>query len=370
MQLRSRRRVLRDLALTSVSALFAARVRATEGQEWQDGADSNWAATLAAGRKEGTLVLGAPAQVSTALGQAFERDTGIAVQSLGGLNAAHSARLRTELQAGKVTIDVLLGGAQDLDFIDELRPLKPQLTLPKVTDGKYWRSNHIKWVDTPQKYMAQGAEYVGGWIIVNATVVKPETLVSWQHLLQPKYTGRIACYDLFLPGPGQSVGSWLMDLFGTEYLTKLFISQKVTFTTDPNLLIEWVARGKCDIALGGIQISVERFRRQGFDGIIVPVLLRDGPGYLTGGFSCLHMPQGLPHPNAATVFSNWYFSKPGAKVYSSIMLESSRRTDVPVAQTLDYILPKDGISYIDINTQVAYQQRPAKLAALKAALQR
>lgn len=316
------------------------------------------------------MVLAAPAQVSDALGRAFERDTGIAVQSLGGLNTSHSARLETELQAGKVTIDVLLGGAQDLEFIDQLRPLDTEFMLPNATAPRYWRGGSIKWVDDAKRYMAQATEYVGGWVVINTGAVKLEALSSWYDLLAPRYAGRLACYDPQIPGPGQALGAWLIDLFGAEFLTKLYIGQKIVYTTDPNQLIEWIARGKYDVALGGIQVSVERFRKQGFGGIIAPLVLKDGPGYLTGGYSCLHMPQGLPHPNAAAVFANWYFAKPGAQVYSAIMLESSRRLDVPLDRALDYILPKDGVDYLDVNTQRSFQQRPAKLAALRAALQR
>lgn len=166
------------------------------------------------------------------------------------------------------------------------------------------------------------------------------------------------------------MGTWFLELYGLDFVTELFVGQQIAFTADPNLLVEWVVRGKYDIALGGIQVSLEKFRDEGFRDAIKPILPQEAPGYVTGGYSVLKMPQGLPHPNAATVFLNWFLSKPGAVAYSQAMLETSRRLDVKTAAALDYIVPRDSVKYIDIYNETAYRNRPGQLVALKAALQR
>ena len=80
---------------------------------------------------------------------------------------------------------------------------------------------------------------------------------------------------------------------------------------------------------------------------LVPADLKDAPGTLSGGFSVVLMPKGAPHPNAATVFLNWFASQPGQEAFSRAMAEISRRTDVPGGALPSYIVPKPGVDYQD-----------------------
>jgi ABC-type Fe3+ transport system substrate-binding protein len=54
-----------------------------------------------------------------------------------------------------------------------------------------------------------------------------------------------------------------------------------------------------------------------------------------------------PHPNAATIFANWFISKPGEEMYDKVQNTPSRRTDVHIASVPDYLYPKPGAAYID-----------------------
>jgi ABC-type Fe3+ transport system substrate-binding protein len=86
----------------------------------------------------------------------------------------------------------------------------------------------------------------------------------------------------------------------------------------------------------------------------------DGPGCLVGGFSVLKIAKGAPHPNAATVFLNWYASRPGQKAYSEAMDEPSRRLDVK-GDFPSYILPKPGVKYLDQYSEPWYLKERPKL---------
>ncbi len=369
----SRRRIIggaAGLAAALAMPAIVPRAAATADEDdWQAGAGADWAKVLAAGQSEGTVVVGAPGIAGQAMIDPFKRDTGITLELFGGTPNAITSRVEAELQAKRVTIDVILGGQAELAFLDQLRPLDTELLLPTVTDGQYWRNGRIKWVDTENRKLVQGTEYVAGWLIVDAEAVKDSDITAWKDLLDPKYQGRIGAYDPLIPGPGFACGTWLIGLFGADFVTNLFIKQKIGYTPDTNLLVEWVARKKYDIALGGIQAALQQFRDQGFRDTVKPLLPYDAPGYLTGGYSVLKMPQGLPHPNAATVFLNWYLSKPGATAYSTVMLESSRRIDVKLTEVLSYIVPHNGVNYVDVYNETAYRKRPEQLVALKAALQ-
>jgi ABC-type Fe3+ transport system substrate-binding protein len=365
----SRRTIIGGAAgLAASLAMPAIVTRAAADDDWQDGAGADWAKVLAAGRSEGSVVVGAPGIAGQAMVDPFKRDTGITLELFAGSPNAITSRVQAELEAKRVTIDVILGGQAELAFLDRLRPLDSELLLPKVNGGQYWRNGRIKWVDSENRKLVQATEYVAGWLVVDTEAVKDSDITSWKNLLDAKYQGRVGSYDPLIPGPGFACGTWLIGLFGADFVTDLFIKQKIGYTPDTNLLVEWVARKKYDIALGGIQAALETFRDQGFRDTIKPLLPYDAPGYLTGGYSVLKMPQGLPHPNAATVFLNWYLSRPGATAYSNVMLESSRRIDVKLPEVLSYIVPHNGINYVDVYNETAYRKRPEQLVALKAAL--
>src|SRR6185369_8321085 len=53
-----------------------------------------------------------------------------------------------------------------------------------------------------------------------------------------------------------------------------------------------------------------------------------------------------PHPNAATVFLNWFLTRPGQEAFHRPHLYPSLRTDVPREYVPEYILPKPQLEYV------------------------
>ena len=318
---------------------------ASQAADWQAGGGPAWDTVLAAGRQEGTVVVGGPAFLAELMSSSFKRDTGITLEWIGATGSELSARLAQETAAGNVTIDGKLGGAQELfsDYKTMLEPIAPKLILPGVTGGTNWRGGSTNWYDADKQYMFKGSEYVFGWIIVNADEVDPATIKTWDDLLKPEFKGKIASGDITGPSPGQGAAHGVFNYKGMDFVKSLYVDQDVTFTTDNAQLVEWAARGTYPIVLGSIQSQVERFKAEGFN--LVPVLPEDGPGYLTSGFSVLMSPKGAPHPNAAQVFMNWYASQPGATAYETVMLETSARVDVTTPKLPDYVKPVEGKDY-------------------------
>lgn len=317
--------------------------------EWQAGADDKWRTVLAAAKKEGKVVVSGFPALAKPFTEEFKRDTGIELEYLGGSTSELSARLRREAKSNNLTIDISLGGGSELLTLYPeglLEPVKPQMMLPGVTDPAKWHGGKTKWVDNESVYLFQGSNWVHAWPVMNSTLVPEGSVTSWKDLLKPEFKGKIVAFDPRSGGPGESAAAYLADTFGIEFLTQLYIGQGVTYTRDNRQLIEWLARGSNAIALGGVQISIEQFRTQGIKNLYVPEM-KDGPGSVVGGFSVLKQAKGAPHPNAATVFINWYASKPGQEAYTRTMLETSTRTDVEVAQVPDYVKPKPGTKYLD-----------------------
>ena len=317
--------------------------------DWQDGAGPAWANVLSAAKKEGKVVIAGHPALARPFSEGFKRDTGIDLEYLGGNPRELTARFSRELRSESSTIDIMLGGGSEiLNLYPEGRlvSVKAQLLLPGVLDPKNWQNGAIKWMDKQGEYFFQGANWVHAWALVNSQLVPPASLRSWKDLLKPEFKGRIAAYDPRSGGQGQAAAAYLAHTFGIDFVKALYAGQEVVFTRDGRQLVEWLVRGSHAIALGAVQIDVESFRARGFRTLAVPEL-SDGPGLLTGGFGLLKQGKGSPHPNAATVFINWYASKPGQEAYARVMLEPSTRSDVAVPGMPDYVIPKTGVQYVD-----------------------
>jgi ABC-type Fe3+ transport system substrate-binding protein len=335
---------------------------------WQDGATPDWERVLSAARAEGQITVAGFPLLQEKMSAAFKRDTGIQLNFLASNTAEQSARLEAEARARNLTIDILLGGGRELAPMMTdglLEPIAPQLLLPGVSP-RHFREGRLKWIDNSSKYLLQGAEYVFGWMLVNKDKIDVERIKTWKDLLDPIYRGKIASYDVRTPGPGQGSAAWIYNMFGIDYIKAFFLDQQVRFTTDNRQLVEDVARGTMPIAFGTIQSEVERFRKAGFANLAV-VLPEDIPGYLTGGYSVLKQAKGVPHPNAATVFINWYMSRPGQEVYESVMMETSRRTDVKTSLP-HYLVPRPGVKYYEAFNEDEYFSRFNVVKLVSAAL--
>jgi len=335
--------------------------------DWQAGAPAELSRVLEVARTEGQVTVAGFPLLAEKMSAAFKRDTGIQLNFLGGNTGDQSARLEAEVRAKNMTIDILLGGGRELGLLKEglMEPILPQLMLPSVApqnfhDGKY------KFVDNAGQYLLQGASYVFGWLTVNTDIVKPGEIKTWKDLLDPKYRGKIASYDVRFPGPGQGASTWLYRKFGIEFIKELFLGQQVKFSVDNRALMEGVVRGTNPILFAGIQIEVERFKAN-FKNIAV-VLPEDAPGYVTGGYSALKQARGVPHPNAAKVFINWYVSKPGQETYESVMMEVSRRIDVNTGVPAYLVPGRSGIEYIDDYNENYYASRGAVIKLINDAL--
>lgn len=316
--------------------------------DWQDGAPAEWQTVLKQAKIERKVVVVGRPDLAKPFAENFQRDTGIELEFLGGQGKELSSRILREVRSGKVTLDVILGGASDISFVGQgyMQPIMPQFLLPNVTDRRNWAEGRLKWMDKSETYMFIAGEYIFGWPVFNSNIVKPGEITSWQDLLKPQYKGKIAAWDPRSSGPGLAAASYLAELFGIDFVKQLYIGQDVTYAREGRQLIDWAARGTHAIVLGALPLEVERFRTSGIKHLSV-VNLADGPGTLLGGSAVMWLPKGGPHPNATTVFVNWFASNRGQQIYSDVWETPSRRTDVHNPSIPDYVIPKDGIHYLD-----------------------
>ncbi|HEY4134392.1 MAG TPA: extracellular solute-binding protein [Alphaproteobacteria bacterium] len=318
-------------------------------EDWQAGAGEDWKKVMEAARKEGKVVVGGRAALGQPLIDAFKRDTGLNIDFLSGEGRDITSRIEREARSGNVTIDFVLGGAGvGIGMMNEkqLTALKPQLMLPSVTDGKNWIDGKLKWVDNGETYLLIGGEYISGWPVFNSSVIKPGEITSWTDLLKPQYKGKIAAHDPRGGSTGAAAAAYLVYLHGEDFLKKLYIDQDVTLARTPAQLIEWVVRGNYPIVIGSLATDIEKYRRAGITTIAVGEM-SDGPGNLLGGNGVILEAKNPPHPNAGTVFLNWYLSQPGQYAFSTAWETPSRRVDVVIPSLPAYTLPKPGVTYLD-----------------------
>lgn len=319
----------------------------TAAADWQKDAPPEWEEILKKAREEGEVTLAGSPALEGPLSKAFEADTGIKVNYVGGPGSQNSARFDTEARAGSPSIDIIIGkGTQLRSLYKEnlLEPIKPQMILPSTEDGPAWRDGKKLWFDPEDKYIFMGSAYVFGFVTVNADIVDPAEIKTWDDLLDPKYRGKIAAYDPTVsPSPGQGVAVAMMKVHGEEMVKKIFVDTKPTFYRDPQQLAQAVARGTQPIGLALTQSSIEQFRKEGINlQVINP---EPWPGYVTTGFGAINQAKNSPHPAAAQVFINWFASPAGQQVYQDTMLEASTRTDLDVSNLPEYVVPKEGVDY-------------------------
>jgi ABC-type Fe3+ transport system substrate-binding protein len=335
---------LARLAILCGLVLSILRSGAEEG--WQ----KKWDGWVTAAKKEGAVVVAASPSLQTRLEMepAFLKQFGVRLTYLALGGAEATARVETESVAGRLSIDVLLSGNTELYNLlpaGRLESVKDKLILPDASDPAKWRENRLKFNDPEERYLLQTMEYILPDLFINTSMVKKGEITSWKDLLKPQYIGKIASFDPRPGGQGQAVAAYLLNLYGSDFIKQLYAGQKVTYTGDRRQLGEWVARGVYPIGLAVATREIEEWKKLGVS--IERAFPRDGPGGVTGGSGVIKILKNAPHPNAAAVFLNWFLTREPQEIFQRTNAMVSRRRDVGVQGVPDYVIPAEGVKYVD-----------------------
>ncbi len=286
---------------------------------------SEWAELIAAAQEEGEIVIALSGSDSRTGRFAFETfgDTfGINVITSSGSGADNVNRILAERSRGKYTVDIstVSGGSQErLVEAGGLVPIEPLLIHPKVLDRSTgWHFPEVLWSDSQRKHVMSDALSVGaiGSIWYNTDNVSQEELDSistYQDLLRPEFKGRMAMRAMNNPG-GKSVIArlWLAPGLGPDFLDAMHreTDMDLVGAEDDKELAEGVAQGKWDFGIFG---GGRDFRAlQNLQLPVRELTLTKTIGALSteisGGVGVLDQ---APHPNAAKLFANWWYSKEG-----------------------------------------------------------
>ena len=184
--------------------------------------------------------------------------------------------------------------------------------------------------------------YPRTWAVVNTALVKPNELLSWRELLNPKWKEKIIMMDPSITGQGGKLFSTSVQTLGIDYWRE-FALQKPVILRDVRMINEAVAKGKYPVALGPGSDVVEEFVRAGAH---VALRFPSDEAALQTGHGSFALLSNAPHPNAAKIFVNWLLSKEGMTLYSKVHNVQSARLDVPV----DFLTPdrmrEPGVKYL------------------------
>lgn len=193
-----------------------------------------------------------------------------------------------------------------------MEPLASAWILPEVKDPKQWWGGHL-WTDNAKRFAYAPMGYMQDNIWYNASLVKPEEITQYDHLLNPKWKGKIALWDPREGGAAAGKWSFLWQTKGEQYLKKLV--QQISFVSnDRRLVSDSLARGKVAITIGPTYYSFAPFLNSGLPVKPLPPF-KEGT-YVSVGNGGPILLKNAAHPNAARLLVNWLLSKEGQEIYS------------------------------------------------------
>jgi len=314
-------------------AVFSVILLATslDSARAQSGWQAEWEKTLAAAKREGTVVAGIPAssELRKAISGRFKEKFGIAIELQSSRGPENVTRIISEFSAGVRYFDILVaGGATPLALVaaGAAEEFLPYMILPEVRDPKNWWGGHI-WEDnvSTKRYIYAFQCYTSETLWHNTSQVEPQEVRSFDDLLNGKWKGRMGFLDPRNPGSGQNTWSFLWKVKGEEYLRKL-AQQDLLISQNLRQIAESLAKGKLAFTVGVSHYSYEPFMKAGLPVKPVPNI-KEG-AHANNGSGVVTVVKNPPHPNAAKVFINWLLGKEGQELYGKAMVQGTRRLDV------------------------------------------
>jgi iron(III) transport system substrate-binding protein len=332
-------------------------------------AADTWEQTVAAAKKEGTVVVSALS--GELLRQAllsFEQDyPGIKVEYHAMNGRDFRSRVLKERELGQNLWDLRIGGvdADSFEFAKRgvLDPIRPVLMLPDVTDPAKWMggfdSQTSIFADNGKKYVLRTTGLLTGELMVDRDVVSEKVFKSAKDLLDPRWKGKIVMQDPRLPGAGNSALATLIHMYGEQFVRDLLTKQDIVVSDNRRQMSEWMVRKRHHIALGlGSAGPITEFQKQGLGKNIKSFATNSIAG------NAVVLLNKAPHPNAAKVYVNWLMSQKGQAKLAEIAKTNSWRVDVKPGDPELAMDPKKIQQYVNMTDErhVGTRQRAFELA--------
>jgi iron(III) transport system substrate-binding protein len=294
-------------------------------------ATSDWQRLVAAAKKEGKIVIGAPPgsdfknEVQATLKKRFDLDSEF-IQAPG---PNLMSKIVAENKAGAASVDAFLIGpctGNSLLKADLFEPLTAAMILPEVKDPAKWFGGHL-WADnqTGKNLLYSFVAQITPSIYYNTQLVKPQEVRSYNDLLDPRWKGKIGLRDPRVPGGGLAMWAFLLDLKGEEYIRRL-AQQDMFVGRNARQIADALAKGSLALTIGVGYRDFDPFLDASLPVKHLPTF-KEGT-YVSGGNGIAGILKEAPHPNAAKVFFNWLLSREGQELHGKAAQQPTRRLDV------------------------------------------
>ena len=299
--------------------------------------DPAWLQVVEAAKKEGKLLIYGrllDGVEGTKYADEFGKRYGITVDFINGAGSAMFERIRNETKSGQASADLYSGAPPWPDTFRQEKmfvPLKdkpfPLYKEPKET----WRIEPWYMVED-RTYLANEFGFLPGHISINPKLVQPADYPkSYQQLItDPKYKGKLAWVNPKLTG--EIAARWVTNgyvggFWSLRDLWTLYAQQQPLLFANPTDSVAAVGRGEAAISVfAGGQNAISAVEAGTLKVLRFPdiplVYFPNAMGVLTTA----------KNPNAAMVFINWFYSKEGHELYTSLNKTNSIRKDVASKQ--------------------------------------
>jgi len=314
--------------------------------------EAKWKELSAKAREEGELVIimgASDSRHNRGMFDYFSKQFGVKVVASTGSGTSNTNRILAERSRGRSTGDISLvgqGSTERLRQAGALAPLKSLIFHPEVLDrSQGWWLNEVYWTDRDNKYSLADTLRMDHifeiWYNTNKlSQAEADSIQSYWDLLRPEFRGRMAARAATgAAGTTERTRIWMT--LGEKFITRLYTEQKMNlFPSDQHdPPAEGLARGKWDIILCcdraarplmklGLPVKALTDARVLKEGLVAEV---------RGTFSVLDK---APHPNAAQLFANWFYSRDGQTAKQTLTTDldasPSLRSDVPQGKIADH----------------------------------
>jgi iron(III) transport system substrate-binding protein len=297
---------------------------------------SDWQRIVDAAKAEGSVLVYQntfPGAEGTKIAEEFKRQTGITADFISGSGAPLSQRLRTETQGGQPSADIMEGSSQFLGpmqkdgfFVSIKDKGLPTLAEPAST----WRVKPTYFSETQELFVSRPLTTYAAHVVVNTRMMSPSEYPSSYHELMsdPKYKGKIGYIDPKTTGDAAAV--YIRQGYVGESVTlsdfwTLYANQDPVLYPAPGDQGAATGRGEVAISIGATFGSL--LQQANANAPIKLLAFADAP--IVSNPATMGVLKTARHPNAALVFVDWFYSKPGQDyIIRLLQLPSVLRRDV------------------------------------------
>ena len=314
------------------------------GSSWK----AKWDKTLQAAKKEGQINIYGGEEINhpVILEGFSKRYPDIKIVTVSG-HSEVIQRVVAERRARKYLVDVYSlgpGSVRTAYMANFLRPIRPVLILPEVTDTSGWYGGQHFYGDPEQQYifLYEGTPASSSVAYNTKKLTNLDEIRSYWDILNPKWRGNIGFFSY---GSGGSVPTPMLALYynpkvGRKFLKRLFNEMDLTISRGRRQATNWLARGKYTLCF--MCRDIERAKRQGLPVAAYPAdRIKEAGALGAGNSSVLAFLKNAPHPNAAKVFINWFLSREGQETWQTVMntivFEESDSMRIDIAK--DNVIP-------------------------------